>query len=157
MACDATDDGFDPNYCPKVAEWDPEWVALEDEVASLVNERRSVGGVCGGESFGPARPLAMDSKLRCAARNHSLDMATRGFFDHINPDGEDFADRLSRAGFDWSAIGENIAKGQDSAATVMAGWMDSPGHCANILEPRFEVLGVGYYEGDFWTQTFATE
>jgi uncharacterized protein YkwD len=157
VACDVTDDpaGFDPNYCPAVADWDDGWADFEREVADLVNERRSEGGVCGNGSFGPSGPLSMDTKLRCAARNHSRDMATRGYFDHVSPDGDDIADRLARAGFEWSAIGENIARGQESPAEVMQGWMDSPGHCANILEPRFDFIGVGYLgDGAYWTQTF---
>ncbi|HEX6766610.1 MAG TPA: CAP domain-containing protein [Polyangiaceae bacterium] len=158
----STDDepaGFDPDYCPKVADWDPAWAAFEDEVATLVNERRAEGGVCGSESFGPSAPLAMQAELRCAARNHSLDMATRGFFDHENPDGDGPAERISRAGFEWTAIGENIAQGQETPDAVMTSFMESPGHCANILEPRFEFIGVGYVGGrdPIWTQTFGAE
>lgn len=149
--------GYDPNYCPKVEEWDAASAAFEDEVARLVNERRSEGGVCGGESFPASASLARDDRLRCAARNHSLDMATRGYFDHESPDGEDAADRITRAGFEWTAVGENIARGQPNPEEVMADWMASPGHCSNILEPRFEFLGVGYVaDGAHWTQTFGT-
>jgi uncharacterized protein YkwD len=160
VACEMTDDeGFDPNYCPSVENWEPAWVALENDVVSLVNERRSEGGVCDGVSFRPAEPLAVDSALRCAARNHSRDMAVRGYFDHVSPEGEDFADRFERAGFDWTRIGENIATGQETAAEVMADWMSSQGHCENILDPNYEFMGVGYYEGDepMWTQTFGTK
>jgi uncharacterized protein YkwD len=97
----------------------------------------------------------VDTTLRCAARNHSLDMSTRGYFDHESPDGLDLADRVAKAGFDWTGIGENIARGQDSPADVMSGWMDSPGHCANILDPRFELIGVGHVgDGLYWTQVF---
>jgi uncharacterized protein YkwD len=158
LACDVTDDpaGFDPNYCPAVENWDEGWARFESEVADLVNQQRSDGGVCGSRSFDPSAPLAVDSKLRCAARNHSRDMATRGYFDHVSPDGDDFSDRLARAGFEWSAIGENIARGQESPAEVTQGWMESPGHCTNILEPRFDFIGVGYVgDGRYWTQTFA--
>lgn len=160
MSC-TTDEpaGFDPNYCPKVADWDPAWAAFEDDVVTLVNEQRRAGGTCGGQSFPASAPLPMQSELRCAARNHSLDMATRAFFDHENPDGDSPADRIERAGFDWMAVGENIAEGQETPAEVMESWMASSGHCANILDPRFEFIGVGYVGGgdDLWTQTFGTE
>jgi uncharacterized protein YkwD len=147
--------GYDPDYCPKVEEWNAASASFEDEVARLVNQRRKEGGVCGGESFPASAPLGMDEKLRCAARSHSLDMATRGYFDHESPDGEDAADRITRAGFEWTAIGENIARGQATPDEVMADWMASVGHCANILEPRFEFLGVGHVaDGAHWTQTF---
>ena len=159
VACGTDDDGFDPNYCPSVEDWDPAWVALENDVVSLVNERRSEGGVCDSESFGPSAPLAVDSALRCAARNHSRDMAVRGYFGHESPEGDNFDDRIERAGFDWTRIGENIATGQDTAAEVMTDWMSSQGHCENILDPNYEFIGVGYYEGDdpMWTQTFGTK
>jgi uncharacterized protein YkwD len=104
----------------------------------------------------------MNGGLRCAARVHSADMAQRGFFDHVNPDGEDPFDRMERTGFRFSLAGENIAAGQRSPEEVMAGWMASPGHCANIMEPGFTHFGVGLYVdansdlGLFWTQTFAT-
>jgi uncharacterized protein YkwD len=155
VGCASENDAFDANYCPKVEQWDAAWEGFENEVAALVNQRRSEGGVCGSDSFGPSAPLAMDSALRCAARNHSLDMVTRNYFDHENPDGDDAADRIARAGYEWTAIGENIAKGQPTPEEVMADWMTSAGHCANILEPRFESLGVGFHgSGDVWTQTF---
>jgi len=160
-ACNTTEKpaGFDPNYCPKVADWDPAWVELEDQVTALVNQRRSEGGLCGGESFEPSARLALRTELRCAARSQSRDMATRGFFDHVNPDGDDVSDRVERAGFQWIAVGENIAEGQPTPAEVMADWMASPGDCANILAPHCELLGVGYFASDrpFWTQVFGTE
>ena len=85
-------------------------------------------------------------------------MVTRNYFEHENPDGEDAADRIARAGYEWTAIGENIAKGQPTPAEVMADWMTSPGHCANILEPLFESQGVGFHgSGDVWTHTFGAD
>ena len=160
LACGTDDEGgFDPDYCPPVENWDPAWVALEDEVRLLVNERRSEGGTCGGRSFDASAPLATDSALRCAARNHSRDMSERGYFAHETPEGEDFADRIERAGFSWTRIGENIATGQRTAGEVMADWMSSAGHCQNILDPDFEFIGVGY-DGraePVWTQTFGTK
>jgi uncharacterized protein YkwD len=151
---DETDD-FDPNYCPKVEPWNDAWAGFEVEVVRLVNERRGAGGECGGKSFARSAPLSIDSALRCAARNHSLDMATNDFFDHENLAGEDAGDRIARAGFEWTAVGENIAQGQPNPSEVMVDWMASPGHCANILDPRFEFIGVGFHgDGDVWTQTF---
>jgi uncharacterized protein YkwD len=158
-ACGTNDEGFDPNYCPSVENWEPAWVALEDEVFDLVNERRSEGGTCAGEAFAPSAPLAMDSALRCAARNHSRDMALRGYFGHTSPEGEDFASRIERAGFDWTRIGENIATGQETAAEVMADWMSSQGHCENILDPDYDFIGAGFHGAvePMWTQTFGTK
>lgn len=90
---------------------------------------------------------------------HSKDMAERGFFDHVNPDGERPWDRMNAAGVTgWAAAGENIALGYPSAEAVTEGWMNSPGHRANILNGDFNSVGVGVYEHGgrlYWTQLFA--
>lgn len=152
------DRGFDPNYCPAVSDWDPTWSALESEVVRIANLRRAEGATCGSRAFGPAPALEVSEELRCAARNHSKDMVARGYFAHESPEGDNAGDRLERAGFDWSLAGENIAQGHETAEAVMQGWMGSPGHCENVLEPRFELIGVGYHAGasrrHVWTQTF---
>jgi uncharacterized protein YkwD len=147
-------------YCDDVADWNPAWSQAEARVRDLVNDVRSQGGSCGGQSFAPSLPLAMNPALRCAARVHSLDMATRSFFDHDNPDGESPFVRINAAGYVFFTAGENIAAGQTTAEEVVAGWLQSPGHCANILSPDFEEIGVGYVSSPtaafphYWTQTF---
>lgn len=142
-------------YCDAVASWPAANVAFEIEVLALVNERRAAGADCGtAGTFGPASPLTPHGDLRCAARNHSLDMANRGFFDHTNPDGDGPSQRLDAAGFDGFTWGENIAWGQRSPQQVVAGWMSSDGHCRNIMNPDFTESGVGYQESNYWTQTF---
>jgi uncharacterized protein YkwD len=91
-------------------------------------------------------------------------MAEEEFFDHVDPQGTDPFDRMEAAGFTGSLPwGENIAAGYPTAQDVFDGWMGSPGHCANILEPTFGAIGIGYYlrEDDpmsarhYWTQEFA--
>jgi uncharacterized protein YkwD len=145
------------------SDWPEAWAAEEDEVLRLVNVNRTLGAMCADEPMGGGLPpLQMDDTLREVARAHSQDMAVRGFFDHVNPSGEDPFDRVAAAGFTgaepWA---ENIAAGAPTAAVVVDGWMDSPGHCLNIMEPAFGVIGVGLYGGDasdygtYWTQVFA--
>lgn len=140
--------------CDGLYAWESTWVTFEDAVLVLVNEARAAGAVCGEESYPPVDPLSSNSKLRCAARGHSQDMAERDFFDHTNPDGDGPDARLSKAGYDGSTWGENIAFGQADADAVMAGWMNSPGHCRNIMRASFSEIGVGYYSGSMWTQAF---
>ncbi|MGH1449691.1 MAG: CAP domain-containing protein [Pseudomonadaceae bacterium] len=133
---------------------------FEEDVLVIVNEARAAGATCGGQTFGATGPLTMNPALRCAARVHSKDMADRGFFDHTNPDGEDPFVRMERAGYSYFTAGENIAAGQSSPAQVMQGWMDSPGHCSNIMNPDFAEIGVGTFEAEdgayryLWTQAF---
>jgi uncharacterized protein YkwD len=153
----------DTDLCAPVADWDPAWVQFEDEVLLLVNEFRSQPADCGEEGlFEPAPPLTMNPILRCSARLHSLDMFERAYFDHDTPDGIDPFERMAEAGFVGSGGGENIARGQRSPEEVMAAWMDSDGHCANVMRAAFDTIGVGYHPGagtrggtnDYWTQNF---
>ncbi|AWB94421.1 SCP-like extracellular [Agromyces badenianii] len=121
--------------------------SVEAEVLAIVNRERAATG-CG--------PVSDDAGLRSVARAHSGDMAARGFFDHTNPDGQTPWDRAGAAGISHAG-GENIARGQADAASVMQSWMNSPGHRANILNCDFTTLGVGVHEGPggpWWTQLF---
>jgi uncharacterized protein YkwD len=156
-----TDTSANASYCNEVSSWPDEHAAVELEVLAIVNEYRGRGANCGGQPFGSASPLRMNAALRCAARKHSLDMATRGFFDHDNPDGQDPFDRIELAGYDFRAAGENIAAGQPTAQEAMDSWMTSPGHCMNIMSAEFTEIGVGYTKDasgsnypHLWTQTF---
>jgi uncharacterized protein YkwD len=155
----------DTEHCASVQDWDAEWVAFEEEVLALVNASRAQPADCGVEGqFQPAAALTMDPILRCSARLQSLDMFEREFFDHVNPDGVDPFERMSDAGFSGSYLGENIAQGQRTPEDVMADWMESDGHCANIMRPEFTSIGVGFDPGaqtrggksNFWTQNFGT-
>ena len=124
--------------------------AVESEVFRLLNVDRAENGL---------EPLRCDPGLIVVARVHSEDMATRGFFAHINPDDEQPWDRLNRYGITiWNMVGENIARGNMTPTEVEQSWMDSPGHRANILQTDFTHVGVGVYrDGDdtLWTQLFA--
>jgi uncharacterized protein YkwD len=151
------------DYCAAVADWDPEWIQFEEEVLLLVNEARSQPADCGSEGrFAAAGPVVMNDVLRCSARLHSLDMFERHYFGHSNPDGLDPFERMAAAGFHGAGAGENIAVGQTSPQQVMHSWMESDGHCANVMRPKFALLGVGYHPGaggrglgsNFWTQNF---
>lgn len=143
------------DYCAAVSVWETDWAAFESEVLTLVNEERALGADCGSRgTFDPAAALVMNDRLRCAARNHSQDMALNNFFSHTNLDGEGPGDRIELAEYDWTAWGENIAWGQGSPEQVVQAWMNSDGHCANIMNPNFTEIGVGFHQGLLWTQVF---
>ncbi|HJL15784.1 MAG TPA: CAP domain-containing protein [Sandaracinaceae bacterium LLY-WYZ-13_1] len=148
--------------CPTGDGWPREWRDLEWEVLELTNQERARGASCGGEAFGPAGPLEMDEVIQVAARLHSQDMGEQNYFMHDSLDGRTFSDRMTEAGFSGAPPwGENIAAGQATAAEVVQGWMESPGHCRNIMNPDFHVIGIGYANvggsdyGHYWTQDFA--
>ncbi|MEU2513424.1 CAP domain-containing protein [Streptomyces syringium] len=119
------------------------------EVVTLTNAERTAAGL---------RPLAVDARLTLAAQGHSDDMTGRDFYSHTTPEGREPWDRAAAAGCPHRGIGENIACGQRSPAEVLRGWMDSPGHRANILTPHFTHIGIGYATGSragtYWTQLF---
>jgi uncharacterized protein YkwD len=102
--------------------------------------------------------LAVDPVLTAAAQAHSADMVARAFYSHTSPEGRQPWDRAAAAGSTRRTIGENIACGQRSPAEVVDGWMNSPGHRANILKPDFTHIGVGFAgggpQGTYWTQLF---
>jgi uncharacterized protein YkwD len=162
-ACAGQDPVEDEPFSEATADWQDAWADYEDQVLDLVNERRFLGATCGGDpKAGGLEPLETDEVLRATARLHSQDMADRAFFEHVNPDGDDPFDRMANAGFEGAEPwGENIAAGAPTPEIVVQGWMDSPGHCENIMFPQFRVLGVGYYMDEdsdwvhYWTQNFA--
>ncbi|MFF4804955.1 CAP domain-containing protein [Streptomyces sp. NPDC001351] len=119
------------------------------EVVALTNRERAGAGL---------PPLATDPLLATAAQAHSADMVARAFYSHTSPEGSRPWDRAAAAGARRRSIGENIACGQRSPAEVVDGWMNSPGHRANILEPDFTHIGIGFAgggpAGTYWTQLF---
>jgi uncharacterized protein YkwD len=102
--------------------------------------------------------LANSRILEQAATAHAVDMYNRGFFDHINPDGDGPLERAVGAGFcRMRTIGENIAWNQASVADVQLAWQNSPGHNANMISTEFRYVGMGYYDspaGPYYVQVF---
>ncbi|RKS16927.1 uncharacterized protein YkwD [Pseudomonas sp. WPR_5_2] len=153
-----------------------EWqvVLAQPVMSSQLNDTRSVGKtllaqvnaarakprLCGRQRFAAARPLAWNPNLGAAAQGHSKAMAYGNYFAHRDPDGEMPADRARAAGYRGRQIGENIAAGQGSPSQAMAGWLASPGHCANLMNPMFTQVGAGFAtqarsdEGVYWTMLF---
>jgi len=119
----------------------------EAAVVSLTNAERAKAG-CGA--------LRVDQRLVTAAKRHSADMAANNYFSHTSQNGDSPWDRMAAAGYP-DAGAENIAKGYPTAAAVVKGWMNSPGHRANILNCGLRAIGVGMAPGPggpYWTQNF---
>lgn len=122
--------------------------ALEQDAWNRINAERAKAGCAA---------LVYDQKIEDVARAHSVDMRDRNYFDHATPEGVSPAQRLTNAGVQWNRMGENIARGQRDAATVVTGWMNSSGHRANILNCGFTRSGLGVAtggNGPYWTQDF---
>ncbi|MEV6781715.1 CAP domain-containing protein [Streptomyces sp. NPDC051098] len=117
-------------------------------VVALVNSERGKAGCA---------PVKSNAKLAKAAQDHSKDMAAHRNMSHTGSDGSEPGQRITRAGYQWSTYGENVAYGYDTPESVMAGWMASPGHKRNILNCAFKEIGVGHAQpDDYWTQDFGT-
>ncbi len=139
-----------------VARSAPQQVARR--VLDLVNKARSEGRRCGAENFPPTAPLASAAPLDAAAEAHARDMAAREYFAHRGKDGREPRDRVRAAGYPARLTGENIAFGPESAEEVVAGWLKSAGHCANIMDGRFRHMGIGFATAAkaghiYWVQT----
>ena len=99
--------------------------------------------------------MTHNDKLHVAALGHSKDMYENDYFSHDSLDGSDMADRINRHGYQWRRLAENIAYGYRTASSVVAGWMNSSGHRANILNCDLTEIGVGFHNF-YWTQNFGT-
>jgi len=156
---DAGNPNTPPSIDPKSSTSDSvtkaERTALINDVLALTNAARAAADLS---------PLTLNSALTTAAQSQSASLALDDFFSHTSPEGTTLADRLDAANYSYKTAGENIAAGQVTATQVVQEWMASPGHRANILNPQFTELGVGYFflEQDtgevnynrYWTQNF---
>lgn len=117
------------------------------QVVKLVNTERAKEGL-------PA--LTVDAGIESAALVRAKE--TEKSFSHTRPDGRQFSTALTEAGVTFRGSGENIAYGQRTPEEVMKGWMNSPGHRANIMNKNYTKIGVGYYQNsngvNYWTQLF---
>lgn len=119
---------------------------------SLVNSHRLSGATCGSDEKTPAGVLSWDDALARAALDHSNDMQRNNYFSHTGQNGSKFSERASSAGFEGSPLGENIANGYTSEQAVIQGWMESEGHCINIMNGNATHIGIAKSEdGNYWT------
>jgi len=133
------------------------------KLLGMINVARSQPHQCGTQSFAATTPLAWNAILGATAETHSRAMANNNYFDHKGRDGSTPGDRAELAGYIGQQIGENIAAGQDSSRKVVDGWLASPEHCANIMNPDFHDLGAAYAvdpksdAGIYWTAMFGLQ
>ncbi|MBQ7343925.1 MAG: SafA/ExsA family spore coat assembly protein [Clostridia bacterium] len=124
---------------------DTEAKTFESEVVRLVNIERKKAGLT---------ELKHNWELSRVARYKSEDMRDKGYFAHNSPTYGTPFQMMKSFGISYRTAGENIAKGQTTPAAVVNAWMNSSGHRANILNPSFTEIGVGYASGNYWTQMF---
>ena len=140
-----------------------DWQTEGRKLLDLINTARAEPRQCGTQAFTATAPLSWNDTLAGAANSHTRNMANGNFFDHLDPDGRTPGDRAELAGYIAKNIGENIAAGLDTPRKVVDGWLASPGHCANLMNPQFRELGAAYAmdpksdAGIYWTGLFGTQ
>jgi uncharacterized protein YkwD len=135
------------NYC----EFPANQYRLSGDLLDLVNRTRMSEGLL---------PLAMDEALTDVAGDYACEMIESEFFAHHSPKTDlDPGDRLTRAGYIYFTMGENLAVGQESAEDVFDDWMTSPQHRDNILSSHWREIGIAVRttpDGEhYWVQEFA--
>lgn len=133
----------------------------EKRVVELVNKARSRGARCGDQYFRPAPPLSWNTKLARAAIRQSGDMSHNDFMGHSGSDGSDPSDRVEEAGYNWSRCAENVCMGYRTPEEAVQGWLESEGHCRNIMNPGYKEAGAAFAAGrdrrPYWTIVFGTK
>jgi len=127
------------------------------EALRRINAARAAGRQCGWHRMKPAPPLHWDASLQTVASAHSRDMARRNYFDHRSPEGRTVRDRVAATKYKTKLVGENLAGGDRDVRGAIQGWVDSPAHCENMMNPQFSEVAVacvgqrGSQWGTYWT------
>jgi uncharacterized protein YkwD len=122
---------------------------IKATILSEVNKVRASGCKCGRDKMPPAWALSWSDKLEKAAVRHAKDMFDNEHFDHKGTDGSTLSERINATGYKWTLIGENISFGYSDASEVVQGWISSPGHCRNMMNPSFKEMGAAK-AGSYW-------
>jgi len=160
-------------YTPHANDTPAVLASTKQAYLDAINHERSAPQNCGIKGIKPAvSPLVWNDNLYKAAYEHSEDLAVSNTFSHsgsgTNSDwtaqvqnlgeGSTFKERSENNGYiGWKTLGENIAKGQTSITQVIKSWMDSDGHCANMMSAKYTEIGMAQFEKDgsiYWTQNF---
>lgn len=118
--------------------------AINARVLQLLNAARAQGRRCGPAAYPAVPALTRSATLERAASEYAQDMANFGYMSHTGRDSSAPQERITRSGYRWSEVGENLASGITGADQVVAGWLQHPEHCANIMDPAFSQMGVAY-------------
>ena len=139
-------------------------IACEDTLSSVVglmNEKRAQAQVCGTTNYPAVPALELNAILTLASQGHADNMANYDFFAHEGLDGLSVNGRVDELGYAWFYVGENIAAGYFSAESVIDGWMNSEGHCKNMMSANFTEVGLACTVNNdsiyktYWVQSFA--
>ena len=120
----------------------------------MINDIRNKGCKCGNTYYPPVPPVKWNEKLEQAAQNHSNNMYSKSFFNHIGKDGSTVGTRITAVKYDWVVCAENIGMKYKTERAVVQGWINSPTHCKNIMNELYKEIGIAI-KGSYWTMTMA--
>ncbi len=115
---------------------------VTEQVLKRLNEIRAQGRTCGNQTMGPATPLRWQPALLDAARRYAAELSSRRQLSHTSLSGANLPQRLEAVRYSLRLAGENLASGPDSLEEVLQLWLDSPGHCQNLMGPDFTEVGL---------------
>ncbi|MGB7184438.1 MAG: CAP domain-containing protein [Burkholderiaceae bacterium] len=137
--------------------------SFQTDILDRVNAVRLQGTACGGNTMPAVPSVQWNTLTEAAAQAHSQFMKDSNNLSHTGQNGSSVGDRLTAAGYTWSAVGENIAAGYPTGAAVVQGWIDSVDHCRNLMSSNFRHLGVAVVQGaatnnygQYWTMVLAS-
>ncbi len=134
----------------------PNSSSFQTDILKEVNAYRQSGCKCGAKRMVPTHPLRWNKQLTEAARKHALDNASRQKLDHTGKDGSTVSTRVTKTGYTWQAVAENIAFGYLDIKGVIQGWVQSKGHCLNLMNPDYKEVGI-YKKDNYWVMVLATK
>ncbi len=135
---------------------------VQREMVRLINAARASKRRCGAKKRSAVPPIKWNRTLARVAFHHSRDMANNDTLSHMGSKGTPLARRVKEAGYAWRSIGENISGGRESTEQTVLAWLNSPGHCANIMNPTFTEIGAACFRnpsstyGTYWTLVLAS-
>lgn len=130
-----------------------------NRLMEMINDKRASGRSCGKEMIRPSRPLRWDKRLARAAFIHARDLANRDTLSHKGLDGSGPGERIRSSGYKWKAYGENVGEGYETPEDMLMAWLQSEGHCKNIMNPLFRDLGIARISDNkktYWVLVLAT-
>ncbi len=120
---------------------------FSDSLLTAINATRATARNCGTTAFPAAPPVEWNSLAETAALAQAQYLQENNLFSHTGANGSNVGDRLTTTGYVWSTVGENIAAGYTQVPAVVQAWIDSPGHCANLMNTNFIDMGVALVPG----------
>ena len=136
--------------------------AIRKNMVRLINDVRKDKHRCGNRTFSPAGTVRWNPKLGLAALAHARDMAQNDKLSHIGSEGSEVQVRVKKAGYRWRAVDENLSAGHQDSEAVVSAWLNSPGHCANLMDPLVTEIGAACFRnpestyGTYWVLLLAS-